>query len=349
MRYYLKIFLYYNLMNIQFSNLISHISQLFPDNKVLDQVSIESDELKFARVKKLNDSINTTTNLNYLLKNKIKLFSHKEKDTLKISESLFGSNLSLKKIFNNQEETIKLVLWKDIRNLLLAYNEELLQNDLTNKNLLEKISKLKQPSHMLNPKDSINKILNTSNLNDTTNSMINDIFGSFENSINNSGNNPFANIMEIGQVITEKYKDDIESGKINLDDLLKNMTQLPGMENMGNMVDMITKQMGAASSEPTEKVVIDENFSTSIVPQGENKDNETGMNVASLLKTMDSLGGLSNPLLNGQEPDMNKLMGLFSKLGQTEDPSQLNNIFQDELGIDMNKFTQEMGKVLEKK
>jgi hypothetical protein len=336
-------------MNIQFSNLISHISQLFPDNKVLDQVSIESDELKFARVKKLNDSINTTTNLNYLLKNKIKLFSHKEKDTLKISESLFGSNLSLKKIFNNQEETIKLVLWKDIRNLLLAYNEELLQNDLTNKNLLEKISKLKQPSHMLNPKDSINKILNTSNLNDTTNSMINDIFGSFENSINNSGNNPFANIMEIGQVITEKYKDDIESGKINLDDLLKNMTQLPGMENMGNMVDMITKQMGAASSEPTEKVVIDENFSTSIVPQGENKDNETGMNVASLLKTMDSLGGLSNPLLNGQEPDMNKLMGLFSKLGQTEDPSQLNNIFQDELGIDMNKFTQEMGKVLEKK
>jgi hypothetical protein len=336
-------------MNIIFNNFISHITQLFPDNKVLDQVSIESDKLKFARVKKLNDSINTTTNLNYLLKNKIKLFSHKEKDTLKISESLFGSNLSLKKIFNNQEETIKLVLWKDIRNLLLAYNEELLQNDLTNKNLLEKISKLKQPSHMLNPKDSINKILNTSNLNDTTNSMINDIFGSFENSINNSGNNPFANIMEIGQVITEKYKDDIESGKINLDDLLKNMTQLPGMENMGNMVDMITKQMGAASSEPTEKVVIDENFSTSIVPQGENKDNETGMNVASLLKTMDSLGGLSNPLLNGQEPDMNKLMGLFSKLGQTEDPSQLNNIFQNELGIDMNKFTQEMGKVLEKK
>jgi hypothetical protein len=335
-------------MNIIFNNLISHITQLFPDNKVLDKVNIESYELKFARVKKLNDSINTTTNFNYLLKNKIKLFSHKEKDTLKISESLFGSDLSLKKIFNNQEETIKLVLWKDIRNLLLAYNEELLKNDLTNKSLLEKISKLKEPSPMLNPKDSINKILNTANLNDTTNSMINDIFGSFENSINNPGNNPFANIMEIGQVITEKYKDDIESGKINLDDLLKNMTQLPGMENMGNMVDMLTKQMGSTTA-PAEKVVIDENFSTSIVPQGENKDNEAGMNVASLLKTMDSLGGLNNPLLGGQEPDMNKLMGLFSKLGQTEDPSQLNNIFQNELGIDMNKFTQEMGKVLEKK
>lgn len=335
-------------MNIIFNNLISHVTQLFPDNKVLDKVNIESDELKFVRVKRLNDSINTTTNLNYLLKNKIKLFSHKEKDTLKISESLFGSDLSLKKIFNNQEETIKLVLWKDIRNLLLAYNEELLKNDLTNKSLLEKISKLKEPSPMLNPKDSINKILNTANLNDTTNSMINDIFGSFEDSINNQGNNPFANIMEIGQVITEKYKDDIESGKINLDDLLKNMTQLPGMENMGNMVDMITKQMGSTTV-PAEKVVIDENFSTSIVPQGENKDNEAGMNVASLLKTMDSLGGLSNPLLSGQEPDMNKLMGLFSKLGQTEDPSQLNNIFQNELGIDMNKFTQEMGKVLEKK
>jgi hypothetical protein len=287
----------------------------------------------------------------------VKLFSGKFHDSLYISgrvdiKQIFPGykkyDLSLKKIFNNQEETIKLVLWKDIRNLLLAYNEELLKNDLTNKSLLEKISKLKEPSPMLNPKDSINKILNTANLNDTTNSMINDIFGSFENSINNPGNNPFANIMEIGQVITEKYKDDIESGKINLDDLLKNMTQLPGMENMGNMVDMLTKQMGSTTA-PAEKVVIDENFSTSIVPQGENKDNEAGMNVASLLKTMDSLGGLNNPLLGGQEPDMNKLMGLFSKLGQTEDPSQLNNIFQNELGIDMNKFTQEMGKVLEKK
>ena len=336
-------------MNNLFNNLISHISQLFPDNKVLEKVNIESDESKLDRIKKLNDSINTTTNFNYLLKNKIKLFSHKEKDTLKVSESLFGSDLSLKKIFNNQEETIKLVLWKDIKNLLLAYNELLLQNDISNKNILEKISKLKDDSTpMVNPKESINKILNTANLNDTTNSMINDIFGSFENSINNPGNNPFANIMEIGQVITEKYKDDIESGKINLDDLLKNMTQLPGMENMGNMVDMLTKQMGSTTSEPAEKVVIDENFSTSIVPQGENKDNESGMNVASLLKTVNSLGGLGNPLLGGQEPDMNKLMGLFSKLGQTEDPSQLNNIFQDELGIDMNKFTQEMGKVLEK-
>lgn len=343
-------------MNIQFNTLISHIGQLFPDNKVLDEVNLESDELKLARIKKLNDSINTTTNFNNLLKNKIKLFSHKEKNTLKISESLFGSELSLKKIFNNQEETIKLVLWKDIKDLLLAYNESLLEKDLTDKIILDKISKLKvqnSTSPILDPKDSINKILNTANLNNTTNNMINDIFGSFEKSINNPGTNPFGSIMEIGQVITDKYKDDIENGQINLDDLLKNMTQLPGMENMGNMVDMLTKQMGSATSVPAEKVVIDENFSTSIVPQGENKDkdNGPGMNVASLLKTMDSLGaiGLGNPLLGGPEPDMNKIMELFNKLGQTDDPSQLNNIFQNELGIDMDKFTEEMGKALEKK
>ena len=346
-------------MYILFNNFISHISQLFPDNKVLDNVNLESDDLKLARIKKLNDSISSTTNFNYLLKHKIKLFSHKEKDTLKISESLFGSELSLKKIFNNQEETVKLDLWKDIKDILLAYNESLLEKDLTNKIILDKISKLKlqnSTSPILDPKESINKILNTANLNSTTNDMINDIFGTFEKSINNPGSNPFGNIMEIGQVITDKYKDDIENGKINLDDLLKNMTQLPGMENMGNMVDMLTKQMGAPSV-PTEKVVIDENFSTSIVPRGENKDKDTdngaGMNVASLLKTMDSLGaiGLGNPLLGGggQEPDMNKLMGLFNKLGQTDDPSQLNNIFQNELGIDMNKFTEEMGKALEKK
>jgi hypothetical protein len=336
-------------MDNLFNNLISHISELFPDNKILENINLESNDLKINRIQKFNDTINTTTNFNYLLKNKIKLFSHKEKDTLLISESLFGSELSLKKIFNNQDDTVKLVLWKDLEQLLLAYNEYLVENGNNDKNILDKIEKLKSQNFpKIDPKESINKILNTDKLNSTTNNMINDIFSSFEKSMNNS--NPFGNIMEIGEIITEKYKDEIEKGEINLDDLLGNMSQLPGMENMGNMVESLTKQFTSSQPEEKEKVVIDENFSTSIVPQGENKDNEPGMNVASLLKTMNSFGamGLGNPLLGGQEPDMNKLMSVFGKLGETNNSSDINNIFQNELGIDMNKFTEEMGKALKK-
>jgi hypothetical protein len=132
------------------------------------------------------------------------------------------------------------------------------------------------------------------------------------------------------------------------------------MENVGNMVGMLSKQLGGNKVEDTsEKVIIDENFSTSIVPQGEQtKEPESSMNVTSLLKTMDSLGVIGNqgggmPNLMGMMggeggPDMNKLMGLFNKLGQTNDSNELNNLFEKELGIDMNKFNDELSKTFEK-
>lgn len=344
-----------NLIN-QFLEFVSHLNQVFVDIQVLNIVNNETTEQKFMRVKKLNDAINTTTNFNYLLKNKIKLFSHKEKDTLKISESLFGSDLSLKKIFNNQEETIKLVFWKDIQKIILLYNEYLLLANPDDKLIKDKILSLTSNIDSVNtietlndPKESINKILNTSNLNETTNEMINDIFTNFESVLNNKdeNSNPFGNILEISKTITEKYKDKIENGDIKLDDLLKNMTNLPGMENMGNIVEMLTQQFSGAKEQPKETVIIDENFSTATIEQGTVNEEKSGLNVASLLKTMDSLG-LNNGGGDKNGPDLSKIMGIFNKLGDIKDPSQLNNIFQNELGIDMNKFTEEISKTLKK-
>jgi hypothetical protein len=61
---------------------------------------------------------------------------------------------------------------------------------------------------------------------------------------------------------------------------------------------------------------------------------------------MDSLG-LNNG--NGQNgPDLSKIMGIFNKLGDIKDPSQLNNVVQNELGIDLNKFSEEISKTLKK-
>jgi len=341
-----------NVIN-KFSEFISHLKEVFTNLKI-----DETDELN--KIKKLNDSINTTTHFNYLLKNKIKLFSHKEKDTLLISESLFGSELSLKKIFNNQEETIKLIFWKDLQKIILAYNEYLLLSNKDDQIINDKINKLKSNLNLFStaelfnhPKESINKILNTSNLNESTNEMVNDIFSNFENVVDilnnkDENSNPLENILEISKIITDKYKDKIENGEIKLDDLLKNMTNLPGMENMGNIVEMLTKQFSNIQSKPKETVVIDENFSTAIVEQGDTDKQKSDLNVASLLKTMNALGLNKNSENNADGPDLSKLMGIFNKLGDIKEPSQLDNLFQNELGIDMDKITEQFSDVLQR-
>jgi hypothetical protein len=321
-----------NFSNV-YSEFIQHLIELFPENTNLQKYKNEPIEVIMNRVKKFNDSLTCETHVNYLIKNKIKLFSHKESDTLAISESLFGSELTLKKIFNNQEETIKLVLWKDLTNLLSEYNKSLLEDDANNKSAQNRVNKFK----ILD----VNKFLKTDSLNQSTNEMINDIFGSFENVLKNNNGNPFNNIVQISNLITEKYKDKIASGEINVDELLKNLTNIPGMENMGSLISSITK--AAEPVGPKETIIIDENFSTAVVEQGkEVEEQQTNLNIGSLLKTVNSLGGLS-----GENSDMNKLMSVFGKLTSTENPEELSNIFQNELGVDVNKLTQEMAKKLE--
>lgn len=338
-----------------YSNFISHIKRVFPDSPFIDNLLTETIEEQLNRTKKLNDSLQNTTLFNYFLKNKIKLFSHKDKDTTKVSESMFGSEITLKKIFNNQEESVKLLFWTDLKYLLLDYNKYLLSSNPNDKNLQDRVEKLSNNNvnnlkPVINPKEGLSKILKTENLNATTNNMINDIFSTFENTVGQQGSNPFANIMQISQTISEKYKTNIENGEVNLDDLLSSMTGLPGMENMSGLIGSLTKQMQSTNTEPVEKIIIDENFSTAIVPKGEQKDDTTNFNVGELLKTMDSIGGLSALGLGGNpdENGMGKLMDVFGKLSNTTDPSQLNEIMESDLGIDMSKFTDEMTKVLGK-
>jgi hypothetical protein len=346
-----------------FMDFMTHLSEVFQNNTTIESVINEPLEKKLERVENFNNSIKNITNFNYFLKSKIKLFSHKDKDTLLISESLFGS--SLKKIFNNQDDTIKLTFWKDLHNLLLSYNEYVLTLDPNNAGALDRVDKLQtNNTPKLNMKTDINKLLNTDNLNDTTNNMLNDIFNSFESSMNGSSGNPFNNIMNISQTITEKYKDKIENGEIDLGDILKSMTSLPGMENVGGMVDVLTKQMQGSTEQPKEKIIIDENFSTSIVDQGVNEEQDSGMNVASLLKTVSSLGldssigdlmsGNLGNLMSGnsdnsddneqpnQMNDLGNIMNLFNKIGQTTDQNEMNELFEKELGIDMNALTNQI-------
>jgi len=331
---------------------ISHIKNVSPNDTFFENLLIETPEQQLDRVKKFNDSLYNITLFNFFLKNKIKLFSHKEKNTTIVSESMFGSDITLKKIFNNQDETVKLLFWMDLKQLLLSYNKYLLSINPDDKKILERIQQL-EAKPFIDPKEGLNKILKTENLNETTNNMINDIFSTFEKTVNNPGSNPFSNIMQISQIISEKYKSNIENGEVNLDDLLTNMTGIPGMENMTGLISSITTQLGQPNTESQDKVIIDENFSTAIVPKGEQKEDTTNVNVGELLKTMDSLGALSlgKQLISGEASDENgigKLMDVFGKLSNTSNPSQLSEIIETDLGIDMNKFTDQMSKVLGK-
>jgi hypothetical protein len=331
-----------------YSNFILHIKNVISDDDFFENLICETREQQLERVKKFNDSLCTTTLLNHFIKNKIKLFSHKEKDTTSVSESMFGPEITLKKIFNNQDEIVKELFWTDLKYLLISYNKYILSINPDDKNAQDRIQKL-DTKQVINPKEGLNKILKTENLNETTNNMINDIFSTFEKTVGQPGANPFANIMEISKTISEKYKSNIENGEVNIDDLLTNMTGLPGMENMNGLIGSLTKQMQTSNDEPVEKVIIDENFSTAIVPKGEQKEDSSNVNIGELLKTMDSLG-LANPLMglggNKDENSMNKLMDVFGKLSNTSDPSEVNKIMENNLGIDMTKFTDEMSKVL---
>jgi hypothetical protein len=328
-----------NKISNKFSEFINHIKEII-DNKYLSNLINMADDEKLDRIQKFNDSIKSETNFNYLLKKKIKLFSHKSPDTLLISESLFGIELPLKKIFNNQDDTIKLVIWNDLHELLFYYNEYQLHNNLNDNKAQNRLNKL---NLHINPiKENLNKILNAENLNETTNNMINDIFDIFQNSDNLKSGNPLNNILELSKTISEKYKDNIENGDIKIDDLLQNISKLPGMESLPSMVDKISASV--MNQAPKETVIIDENYSTANVDVGKEETNMlSSMNIGSLLNTMDSMGGSKQP----DGFDLNNMMQLLNgNDGIKNLMNSLNNGSGD--NIDMSKLSSEIFSMLKK-
>jgi hypothetical protein len=125
----------------EFNNFLLILNNLFPNDEILLNVKNENLELRIQKIQNLINSLSSTTNFNNLCKSKIKLFSHKETNTQTISESIFGKKLSLKKIFNNQSDDIKLKLWSNLQKLILYLLEEEQKKNPSNK-LKERISKL---------------------------------------------------------------------------------------------------------------------------------------------------------------------------------------------------------------
>jgi hypothetical protein len=353
-----------------FNNFIKQLRIFFPSEDIIKVINMNDDLKDDDKVSKgmVIGSLLKDENLDMFLKCKIKVFSHKEESTKLISESLFGPELSLKNILNNQSDEIKNIIWSYLHNICLC--AELLKPDGSqNKKLVEPLIKLiypnlessltyplpKDKSKKKNASSKLHKMLDV-DINDETSDMINDIVSSFENVLSQkAGANPLSGILEISQKISVKYADKINSGEIELDKLMQAISKkVPGMEGM--MGEMLKGSGGSGNNKKAkETIIIDENFSTANVDIGMNTedDSKSNMNIAGMMKMADQFGVLpGGKAESGGLPNMGKMMEMMKRLESVSNDdeaealkAEMDSFLQNEAGINMNDLNKQMEQV----
>jgi len=177
-----------------------------------------------------------------------------------------------------------------------------------------------------NVKNDLFKNVLNADVNNTTNNMLDDIIGSFQDVVSNKGN-PFESIMGITEMITSKYGSKIENGEVEIDKILGGMGGLlgkgiPGMAGMG----------GEKKEEP---VIIDDNFSTADVDLGKEEEDKKAnpFNFAKLAPLADMVSKINSVKT---EDDINALK------------KDMDHFMEKELKVDMSQYKENMEK-LEKK
>lgn len=356
------------------NNFIEQLKVIFTSDethKLLNDICQSSDESKLTRAQLFSSSI-SGDNLDMFVKNKIKVFSHKNPDTLAISESLFGVEFCIKNLLNNQPEEVKKIIWNDLHTLCMI--GEMLKSENVDENkvkiLNQTIMKTRESSELPDLSDKSDKS-NTGikhkledmlgvNVNNETKTMIDDIVESFEKVLTGqSSGNPLSGIMEISQMISVKYADKINKGDIELDKLMESITKkVPGMDQM--MSGMMAGN--AKKAPPKEKIIIDENFSTANIQVGLNKEEESkSFDIGGILKMVDKFGVIpggkscnnndSIPEIPGI-PGISKVMELMQKLDKAETNEdaevlklEMDTFLQKELGIDITQLNTQLDQV----
>lgn len=243
---------------------------------------------------------------------KLKVFSHKEEKTLQLSESMFGEKLPLKNIINNQSEKNKNKVWSLLQNIYI--NMELLQKQPDEK----KIKKINDQKSSM--RQYLNNIVEDIELNEQTYEMLLDIVRAFDKVMKNNIKNPMEHIMAITKKLSLKYKEKIENKEIDVKQLINGIKKkIPGLEE----VDFSSFAELFSPSKPKEKIIIDDNFSTSMVEQGVIKENN--INISKYLILFDKFGPdfkFGDLLPNIPDEIKNNLSDMFSKLQNSGD---LNN------------------------
>lgn len=256
---------------------------------------------------------------------KIKVFSAKTVETHNVSISLFGEELTLKQVFNNQSDIVKNQLWELLLNLYIQLERVKNNNDIRITLLKESLKRMRQ-STSSNVKNDIFKNVLNADVNSTTNNMLDDIIGSFQDVVSNKGN-PFESIMGITEMITSKYGSKIENGEVEIDKILGGMGGLlgKGMSGMG---------MGG-DDKKEEPVIMGDNFSTADVDVGkQEEENKQGVfNFSKLMPLADMVTKINAVK---SEDDINALK------------KDMDNFMEKELKVDMTQYKENMEK-LEKK
>lgn len=344
-----------------FNRFIEQLKVIFPSEetkKLLLEIEEFPDHVKITRGQIFCSTIRDE-NFDLFLKSKIKVFSHKSKDTQAISESLFGENLSLKNLLNNQPDEVKKIIWTNLHTLCML-SELLKPEELKDDDKVMQLNRVlyneKEDVPNSDTKKKLQDMLGV-NVNNETSSMIDDIVGSFEKVLTNqSGGNPLSGIMEISQNISVKYADKINKGEIELEKLMQAITsKVPGMDQMmGGMMG------GSKEKVQKEKILIDENFSTANVEVGMNQEPDSkGMNISGILKMADQMGVIPGGKQSSKEsgmqdmmngiPGIGKVMEMMQKLENTntqEDAEalklEMDTFLQTELGVDVDKLNEQL-------
>jgi hypothetical protein len=313
-----------------YQNFVNKLKTIYKDDAewINNRTNLTSKQVK-KNLNKFVSLLDDDEMFDMFINKKLKLFSSKNEKTNSISESLFTEDLTLKNILNKQPEQVKNIIWTDLHNIYLETVKHSEMNDVVK----ERVNKLE-----ILYKD---KPL-------TTEDMVNDILASFNSFSDGKSGNPFEKIMEISTKIQDKYGEKIESGEINLDNLMSELTgNLGGLENiLGNF---------AKKEEPKEKVIIDENFSTEKVQKGKLDEENNGMNMGKMVGMINKVSKMLETAQSG-EMDMSNLTDLLKELspnGKTDPKlenylnvlNKLNNVENEEeaekLKVEMENMIKE--------
>ena len=350
----------------QFNSFITELKQLFINNCIddnYDDTEIDvSSELKLIEELDDNDKINKGKQFNNLLsddlfdlflKSKIKVYSHKNENTLKLSECLFGKKLTLRNLLNNQSDEIKKIIWINLHTLYSVseflkpfdlQNSErisLLHKEISNKKSeIDDKQEYQSEKIVFNKQDTKNKLQEMLgvDVNNQTSDMIDDIVGSFENVLSGGNNsNPLLGIMDISQKISSKYADQINKGDIELDKIMDSiMGKIPGM-------NQIMSSLFKKPNTQQKKVIIDGSFTTANIDVGKLENDNTNMKFGNMLKMADNFGiipgGKNND--NSQSEMWTGLTGNSDSTKSIENPGEiftglLDNIMSPKSNIDNN-------------
>ena len=323
----------------EFNSFLDQLKQLFSENdktkeefEIVSKIMNEDDENKIKRGNEFHSYLSEEEIFELFLNRKVGVFSSKNENTNKLSNSLLGEELPLKKLVNKQSDKTKEIIWNYLHTFYLLHESILEEEEQNIERIESTLRKNKGSNEMMNKlnkddlldpavkerKEKFTNSLLDMDLNSSTTSMIDDIINSFESKVSKSKDaNPMESIMEITDLIANKYSGKIESGEIKIEDLLKNMqSNLPGLENLtgglglGNLANLGGET--APKKEP-EVTIIDENFSTDQVELGfEEEAKKPGFNMTDGLKMLNNLNS---------NPEFKKMFEMMNQGGDGEDDS----------------------------